>query len=38
MENTKNIDKVYIDGPCGSKTLAGVWLHVLKEWVTHLYK
>ena len=36
------IDKVYIDGPCGSKTLAGVLLLLARfervSHVTHFYK
>ena len=34
------IDKAYIDGPCGSKTLAGVMLarSGRKSHVTHFYK
>ena len=27
---------MYIDGPCATKTLAGVFLRDLKEWVTLL--
>ena len=36
LQRVSYIDKVYIVGSCGSKTLAGVCLRVSKEWVMWL--